>query len=141
MNEAPLLRRISSGHIGEVWDFVSHGLAQIRQECPSVPWTEAHVFYALSEGHGALYVHDHGFVVLAKKAEEVSRRPYLSVWLVWFEPGEAERIEDDLMAWLDRACKDTGCDWWEGSSTRNGWMRALRRVCQPAFITYRRAPL
>lgn len=137
---APILRRIQPEGVGEVQSFVVDGLAAIVESCPTVPWRAADVLRALLDGRCALYLNDDGFVVVTRKLEEITGRPYLNLWLMWFRPGTGKAVMADVIAWLDQVCKDTACDWWEGSSTREGWGRALRDYCEPAYITWRRVP-
>lgn len=134
----PLFERVSADRVREVWSFVAEGLAAIILECPTVPWNSADILRVLLDGRAALYVHADGFVVLTRPNEELSGKPYLGVWLLWFRPGRAEPLFEEIVAWLDRVRDDTGCCWWEFTSTRGGWTNAMAEVCEPPRYTFRR---
>jgi hypothetical protein len=138
--DGPFFDRVEPHQIGEVWEFVGAGLAVIAAECPTVPWYPRDVKRCLLKGQAALYVRPEGFVILQRCEEPISGAPYLNVWAIWFRPGTASPLRQQLIEWLDYSCRATCCEWWEGTSTREGWGRALESVCDEAMVTWRRRP-
>lgn len=135
----PLFRRIQADEIDLEWEFVGTGLLEILRRCPTAPWTIEDVRKRLAAGSGALYVRPDGFLVLERCLDHISGRPYLNVWLLWFNQDSARPIRDEIVAWLDEAVIATHSEWWEFTSTRGIWGDVLAGVCEMASITWRRA--
>lgn len=139
--EAPFLARIQPSELyGEMWEFVENGLKAIVEECPTVPWRPDDVRRCLFRGEGALYVRPEGFVICERLHERISGAPYLNVWAIWFAPGTASPLKAQLIEWVLQTGRATCCEWIEGTSTREGWGRALQGVCDVAMVTWRMRP-
>lgn len=136
----PVFRRVHAHEVGDVWALVDMGLREIVAQCPTVPWNPADVRRALRREEAFLFVRDEGFVITQRCLCPISAEPYLNVWAIWFAPGCASAIREELVEWLDYTCRATRCEWWEGTSTREGWGRALEGVCDVAMVTWRRRP-
>lgn len=139
MNE-PLFQRTFEPDLNASWDFVEAGLRDVIARCPTVPWQPRDVLIALRRGDAALYVRGDGFLIVQRCQHHASYAPYLNVWVMWFAPGAAEALRPKLIEWLDTSCRATGCEWWEFSSTREAWGRALEGDCEVAMLTWRRKP-
>lgn len=133
----PLFRRIQADEIDLEWEFVGRGLAEIVRRCPTVPWDVEDVHRRLVAGSGALFVRPDGFIVLERSLHYISGRPFLNVWLMWFEPNCARSIRDDLIAWLREAVIATHSEWCEFSSPREAWGPALEGVAEEVCVTWR----
>lgn len=96
-------------------------MRQIIRRCGRTNWTIDAVRQHLETGLVGLFVCADGFVVLEKKNEDVSGRPYLNVWLAWFKPGKARAMRAQFIEWLDKIALSIGCEWWEFASPRKGW--------------------
>lgn len=141
MSEVPFLTKIAPSDLyGEMWEFVEKGLKSIVEECPTVPWRPDDVRRCLFRGEGNLYARPEGFVICERLHERISGAPYLNVWAIWFEPGKASAMRQELLEWLRYSCRATCCEWFEGTSTREGWGRALQGVCDVAMVTWRMPP-
>lgn len=135
-----LFKHIDSDTIPEVWAFVERGLAEILRRCPHETWTPADVRRQLRAQDAGLYVHDSGFVVLQRSREAISHEPYMNVWLMWFEVGEAAPLREDLIAWFNTICRQWRCEWWEFTSPDRQWGNALAGVVEEVRMTWRVRP-
>ena len=140
LSDTPLMRKVEPFEVSQAWQFVEPGLQEIIRQCPTVPWTPVDVRRCLWRGEAVLYVHEDGFVIVQRSAEPISGAPYLNVWAMWFRAGAASPFKAQLIEWIDQTCRATCCEWWEGTSTREGWGRALYGVCDVAMVTWRRRP-
>lgn len=141
MSAEPVLSLVASSDIPEVWGFVEGGLNEILRRCPTETWTPRDVRRHLRAEDAGLYVNDHGFVVLQRSKEAISGEPYLNVWLIWFEPGKAAPLLDELLAWLNSTCRQWRCEWWEFTSPdRHEWGNALRGIVDEVRMTWRVRP-
>lgn len=133
-----MFKPVGKHEVSKVWDFVEPGICKILEKCGTETFTPRDIFRHLTLGHAALFVRDEGFVVLETCTEVLSGEPYLNVWLMWFKPGEAEKLEEQLIAWLDQVRDHFNCFWWQFSSPREGWGRAMDKHCKKHVTTWRR---
>lgn len=133
-----MFKPVGAHEIPDVWSFVEPGLLKILEKCGSQTFTPRDIKRHLYKGRATLFVRDEGFCVLEKCEEPLSTEPYLNVWLMWFKPGEAEKLETELIAWLDGMRDHHRCMWWEFSSPREAWGRAMDKVAKRHATTWRR---
>jgi hypothetical protein len=118
------LKLIPAEDIPEVWEFVERGLNVILAKAGQCWWTPADVRRFIREGRCFLFVTEGGFVTL-EKAFTPNAEPYLNVWHMYFEPGEAAKRKDELIAWLDNMQRKAKCGWIQFTG-RPEWTNALR---------------
>lgn len=113
-------------------------MVKILERCGTHTFTTRDIFRHLSLGHAQLFVRDEGFCVLETCKEPLSGEPYLNVWLMWFKPGEAKKLKDELVAWLDKVRDHYRCFWWQFSSPRDEWRGEMDDVCERYVQVWRR---
>ena len=133
-----MFKPVATHEIPDNWGFVEPGICKILERCNTQTFTPRDIYRHLNQGRAFLFVREEGFVVLEKCQEPLSTEPYLNVWLMWFRPGEAEKLETELIAWLDQMRDTHRCLWWEFSSPREAWGRALDKVAKRHVTTWRR---
>lgn len=121
---SPVPRSEITGH----WESVSHGLDVIQRRCET-NWQKEDVLLQLLAGGAGLFVCDDGFVILETKHQDVSRRPYLNVWIAWFRPGWLKARRAEFIAWLRQMQALTKTEWVEFTSPRDGWIVADEFEC------------
>lgn len=120
---------------------MERGLEQIIRKCGPPNWTVEAVKAHVVSGHAGLFICEAGFVVLEQRAEDVSGRPYLNVWLCCVRPRWAQRNAEAFGEWLDKVASAIGCQWWEFSSPREGWKGIERYLPVKAHMTIWRREL
>ncbi len=132
-----MFRAIPPDEVLNLWAEVSPGLATIRRRCKA-PWTVEQIRGHLLQARASLFVHEKGFVIVEKCVEQWTQEPYLNAWLMWFEPGEAMKRRDELVAWLDEMQRFHRCAWWQFGSPRKEWAKAIESFCEVTMIIWRR---
>lgn len=132
-----MFKPVAAHEIPDVWGFVEPGIARILEKCGTHTFTSRDIKRHLFLGRATLFVRDEGFCVLEKCNEPLSGEPYLNVWLMWFKPGEAEKLEDELFAWISAMRDQHRCLWWEFSSPREGWGRVMDKKAKRHVTTWR----
>lgn len=90
------------------------------------------------EGAATLFLRPEGFVIVERCKEAITLEPYVNVWLMYFKPGEAMRLKDELVKWLDALKKFHRCAWWQFSSPREEWGATIAPFCDKTMVTWRR---
>lgn len=132
-----MFRAIPPEEVLDLWAKVASGLETIRKRCKA-PWTVEQIRAHLLFGRASLFVHEQGFLILERCQEQWTGEPYLNAWLMWFKPGEAMKLRDDLVDWLDNAVKFHRCVWWQFGSPREEWAEVIKPYCEKVMVTWRR---
>lgn len=122
------------------WFEVERGLLQIQRRVGKTTWTPEYVRERLADGFAALFVCEHGFLVLHIDREEVpSLKKFLNVWLAYFKPGRLRAMRACVVPWLrEEALRTVGSEDVRFSSPRMGWIGATEFEIH--MITWRLKP-
>ncbi len=131
-----MFKSIPAEDVLSIWPQVSPGIQAIRRKC-NATWTAEHIRGRLLEARATLFVHEHGFIVMERCYDTFTGEPYLNAWLMWFKPGEAMKIREQLVAWLNEMKRFHKCAWWQFASPREEWGATIAPYCDKSMITWR----
>lgn len=132
-----MFRPVAVEEIPDLWRYVEHGLIRIRRRCKA-PWHESQIKAHLLQGRASLFIRQEGFVVLERCVEPITFEPYLNVWFMYFAPGKAYPMREELVKWLDGMKKQAKCCWWQFASPREEWAEVIKPYCEKVMTTWRR---
>ena len=138
-----ILTAIAQQHIADLWDWVRHGLLEIKRRATpeSCPWLPEDVYHALRNNAAVLYVigAEDGFIV-AQRLESTYER-VMFVWAMWAPPGTLVRHRDEIMAAIDDLARSAGLNRIRMHSTREGGWTASKLFVPVSTIFEREVTL
>ncbi len=142
-----MLKHIPPDDLPGVWEFVSAGLQTVLARGVAKdnngnevrePWNTDDVYRCLRSSRAYLFVHENGFLILARREEEWSLEPYLLVWVGWFQKGSALVLDGELFDWLDAQARLLNCKRLRIISPRMGWLTRLKGYFTLRYQTWER---
>lgn len=127
------MRFIRAEEVDAVWNQVVKGIEVVRR-LTQEPWNADDVHRQLIAGQAHLFLHPHGFLITQASREDFSCRPYVNVWIAWFEPNKAKEHRAELIAFLDEISGRN----WKFNSPREGWTALEGLEMEVERIVYRR---
>jgi len=131
------MRYIPPAELPHVWEAVERGLNRILELCPDY-WIPRDVKRHLYQGRCFLYFSDQGFFIVERCNEIFSGSPFLNVWVMYFQPGEGEKLKHQIIEQLDALKAQTFSEWIQFTSPRKAWGRAMDGLFEEYATIWRR---